>query len=83
VKRSLRELTTAVRLTAAAKPGKCDVAMDAQIGVNTPVKGEPKAVRGPHVDNIHEVYAALLYMRDDRDGAKGAGERNTERHHEP
>lgn len=83
VKRSLRELTTAVRLTAAAKPGKCDVAMDAQIGVNTPVKGEPKPVRGPHVDNIHEVYAALLYMRDDRDGAKGAGERNTERHHEP
>jgi hypothetical protein len=30
---------TTVRLTAGAKPGKCDVAMDAQIGVNTPVVG--------------------------------------------
>lgn len=82
-KRTLRELTTAVRLTAAAKPGKCDVAMDAQIGVNTPVTGEPRSVRGPHVDNVHELYAALLYMRDDGDGVEGAGERNAQPRLEP
>ena len=71
VKRSLHDLTTRVRLTKEAKPGKCDVAMDAQIGVNTPVKGKPAPVRGPHIDNVHEIYAALLYMRDERDPATG------------
>jgi hypothetical protein len=35
--------------------------------------GKPKPVRGPHVDNVHEIYAALLYMRDAGDGATGVG----------
>mmetsp|Transcript_24531 Transcript_24531/g.39469 ORF Transcript_24531/g.39469 Transcript_24531/m.39469 type:complete len:216 (-) Transcript_24531:479-1126(-) len=71
VSRVLRDLRTQVRYTAGAAPGACDVTMDAQVGINTPVVGRPASVRGAHVDNPHEIYAALLYMRDERDTATG------------
>ena len=31
--------------------------------------GPYEPVRGPHIDNMHEIYAALLYMKQDADPA--------------
>jgi hypothetical protein len=44
-----------------------------QVGVNTPSRRKiPLGVRGPHHDRIVEVWAGLLYMRDDKDRSTGA-----------
>lgn len=47
-----------------------DVMMDCQFGVNSPVK-EKTAVRGPHVDDTHKLYAGLLYFRLPEDSVEG------------
>lgn len=47
-----------------------DVMMDCQFGVNSPVK-EKTAVRGPHVDDTHKLYAGLLYFRFPDDQSEG------------
>jgi hypothetical protein len=43
-------------------PSKKAISMDVNVGVNTPVVGPATSVRGPHVDNPIEVFAAMLYM---------------------
>lgn len=47
-----------------------DVMMDCQFGVNSPVR-EKTAVRGPHVDDTHKLYAGLLYFRLPEDKTEG------------
>jgi hypothetical protein len=50
-------------------PAKQAISLDVNVGVNTPVVGPASSVRGPHVDNPIEVFAAMLYMapKDTRD----------------
>jgi len=57
----LRTLPTGVRFR-----DNCAIHMECQIGVNTPVFGMSR-VRGPHLDNPLELFAGLLYMRDEDD----------------
>lgn len=47
-----------------------DVWMDCQPGMNSPV-AEITSVKGPHLDNPHELYAALLYFRHHEDTSSG------------
>jgi len=47
-----------------------DLALDCQIGINSPVT-ETSTVKGPHVDNRIELYAGLFYMRKDNDDSSG------------
>lgn len=47
-----------------------DVMMDCQFGVNSRVR-EVTAVRGPHIDDTHKLYAALLYFRLPEDTVEG------------
>lgn len=54
----------------AAENKSADVMMDCQFGVNSPVK-EKTAVRGPHVDDTHKLYAGLLYFRLPEDSVEG------------
>lgn len=48
-----------------------DVSMDCQFGINSPVT-EYSSVRGPHVDNPRELFAALLYFRSPDDDSTGS-----------
>jgi hypothetical protein len=50
---------------------EADAMMDVQFGVNSPVTA-PKSVRGPHVDDVWKLFAALLYFRLPEDDATGA-----------
>jgi hypothetical protein len=50
---------------------EADVMMDCQFGVNSPVTA-PKSVRGPHVDDVWKLFAALLYFRLPEDEAEGS-----------
>lgn len=43
-------------------PARGAVSMDVNVGVNSPVVGKASTVRGPHVDNPIELFAAMLYM---------------------
>jgi hypothetical protein len=47
-----------------------DVLLDAQLGINTPVKIS-NSVRGPHLDNPRKLFAALLYLRLPEDDSTG------------
>lgn len=49
---------------------KHDIVLDCQIGINTPTTHK-FAVKGPHIDNLNEVYAGLLYFKDNRDIGEG------------
>jgi len=44
----------------------CDVILDFQIAINTPVF-KKDTVRGPHLDNLKELYAGLCYLKDSDD----------------
>ncbi len=68
--KKLREMETEVRLTS-RKKNPAPVTLDAQVGINTPVVKGRSRVRGLHVDNTHELYAGLLYFRDENDPATG------------
>lgn len=50
--------------------GKAPIMLDCQIGINTPSKTTSR-VRGPHVDNPCELFAAMLYMKEPDDNAGG------------
>ncbi len=52
------------------KGATTDVVLDCNIGLNTPVL-EAGRVRGPHIDNPVEIWAAMFYMRDVRDESQG------------
>lgn len=49
---------------------KSVIQMDCLFGVNTPVLTEG-SVKGPHLDNPHELYACLIYFPVHGDGAGG------------
>lgn len=66
----LEEAKLAVRYTETEKD---DLRVDCQVGINTPSRGkQPLGVRGPHHDRMVEIWAGLLYMRDDKDRSTGA-----------
>ena len=50
---------------------KCDVYLDCNIGINTPTLESMSRVRGPHIDNPVELWAAMLYMRAPVDDSQG------------
>ena len=68
----LGELTTGIR-----QPGednnpanlKADLSMECQYYIN--FTRRTRVIRGPHVDRPTELYAALLYFREDRDTSSG------------
>ena len=41
----------------------CDVLMEAQLAINSPVVGAPSSIRGVHVDNPRKLFSALFYLR--------------------
>lgn len=51
-------------------PEECDLALDCQPGINTPLTSISK-VLGPHLDNSVELYAGLLYFKDPQDKSFG------------
>jgi len=51
--------------------GECELALDCQIGINSPVTVEGSSVIGPHLDNPKELYAGLFYLRHPEDVASG------------
>ena len=64
---TLRELRVGIR-----PDPKADIQLDVGIGINTPNTGTTaERVRGPHIDNPVEVFAAMLYMRDPFDNSAG------------
>jgi len=46
------------------------IVMDCQIGINSPTTIK-NSVKGPHVDAREEIYAGLLYLKDDNDVGEG------------
>lgn len=48
-----------------------DVLLEAQICLNTPVVDQPTSVKISHLDNAHELFAGLLYLRPAYDDSKG------------
>lgn len=72
-KKPLTEFSTSVRQTGAAQNPvnhQADVSLECQFYVNYTKK--PRTVRGPHVDRPTELYAALLYFRDEKDDSSGS-----------
>lgn len=63
---NLRDFTTAPRYSYA----KADIYLDCQISVNTPVT-EESTVSLPHLDSNQELWASLLYMKEEDDNAGG------------
>ena len=51
--------------------GECELALDCQVGINSPVTVEGTSVIGPHLDNPTELYAGLFYLRHPEDVASG------------
>ena len=49
----------------------CDVLLNANIAVNTPVYDKSTRVRGPHIDVNNQLFAGLLYFRDENDHSNG------------
>lgn len=65
----LSQLRADRRGDVAIHPGR--VRIDAQISVNTPVKGRPSSVRKGHVDRYDKMFAGLLYLRTPDDDSVG------------
>ena len=51
--------------------GECELALDCQVGINSPVTVEGTSVIGPHLDSPMKLYAAFLYLRHPEDVAAG------------
>ena len=49
---------------------EADFVTDTQIGINSPCK-EDSYVKGPHYDNLNEVYAGLFYLKQENDKTEG------------
>ena len=50
---------------------QCEIALDCQIGINSPPKTPMTSVRTAHLDNPVELFAGLLYLRHPDDRSKG------------
>lgn len=66
--RKAAEWTTGIRFDPAA--GRADIALDCQIGINTPVE-RMSSTRGVHTDAPDELFAMLLYFRPPNDQVAG------------
>jgi len=51
--------------------GECELALDCQVGMNSPITAEATSVIGPHLDNPKELYGGLFYLRHPEDVAAG------------
>jgi len=49
----------------------CDVLLDAELCIDTPVTGNPSSVKIAHLDNEHKVAVGLFYLRDPKDNSQG------------
>jgi hypothetical protein len=47
------------------------IGQDARLEVNTPVRGAPSSVRGPHLDTRNRLYSGLFYLRAPEDDSIG------------
>ncbi len=61
----------------------CEVLLDAQVCVNTPVLRAASSVRGPHVDKPNKLFAGLYYLRPPADTATVGGELQLYRYTNP
>ena len=61
-----RDLTIGIRNS----NKKYDIETECQIGINTP-SDINSHVKGPHIDNLNEVYAGLFYMKQSKDQGNG------------
>jgi hypothetical protein len=52
----------------------CEVLLDAQLCINTPVRAASSSVRGPHVDKPNKLFAGLWYLRPPEDTDTVGGE---------
>jgi hypothetical protein len=68
-KSNFHDLTFGVRKKNASTQNK-DFVTDCQIGINSPCITD-SFVRGPHIDNLNEVYAGLFYLKPDHDKTEG------------
>lgn len=68
VGKDLCEFTVGVRNAKREEP--VDIELDAKPGYNTPVTRKG-SVRGPHVDNPRELFAAIMYCRERGDTSRG------------
>jgi hypothetical protein len=50
---------------------ECEVALDCQVGMNSPVSSTPSTVKSLHLDNSAELFAGLFYLRDANDTSTG------------
>ena len=64
-KNNINDLSIGVR-----KMSKSDILLDCQIGINSPCK-KLSSVKGPHIDNLSEIYAGLFYMKQKNDIGTG------------
>jgi hypothetical protein len=49
----------------------CEIALDCQVGINSPVTQKPSSVRSAHLDDAVELYAGLFYLRHPEDAGTG------------
>lgn len=71
VGKKLHEFVVGVRNAKRDPEGpRVDVELDCKPGYNTPVE-KASSVRGPHIDNSHELFAGLMYCRRDDDDSVG------------
>jgi hypothetical protein len=49
----------------------CEIVLDCQVGINSPVSSTPSAVKSLHLDNSAELFAGLFYLRDPNDDSTG------------
>lgn len=50
---------------------RCEIALDCQVGMNSPVTAEPSSVKSLHLDDSVELYAGLFYVRHPEDNSSG------------
>ena len=63
--KEFNELTIGIR-----NKDSCDILLDCQVGINSKCENI-STVRGPHIDNLNEMYGGLLYFKNKND--KGFG----------
>ena len=51
---------------------RCDLLLDSELVMHTPVVGRPAAERGPHLKICTKPFLGFLYLRPDEDDAQGA-----------
>ena len=50
----------------------CDLLLDSELVIHTPVVGPPAVERGPHLKNRNKPFVGYLYLRPDEDAAQGS-----------